>query len=76
VGDGDKAQLFVDEDMDRSNDDKTAAVHFLRFEFSDSQIRSIKTDAGFVVGIKHSEYQAEVRLASGTTFDSLVGDFD
>ncbi len=36
VGDGERAQLFVDEDMDRTNDDKTAAVHFLRFEFSDS----------------------------------------
>jgi hypothetical protein len=76
VGDGERAQLFVDEDMDRTNDDKTAAVHFLRFEFSDSQLSSIKTGAGLVVGIKHSEYQAELRLSSGATFDSLVGDFD
>ena len=76
VGDGERAQLFVDEDMDRTNDDKTAAVHFLRFEFSDSQLNSIKTGSEFVVGIKHPEYQAELRLSSGDTFDSLVGDFE
>ena len=76
VGDGERAQLFVDEDMDRTNDDKTAAVHFLRFEFSDSQLNSIKTGSEFVVGIKHSEYQAELRLSSGDTFDSLVADFE
>ena len=76
VGDGERAQLFVDEDMDRTNDDKTAAVHFLRFEFSDSQLKSIKTGSGFVVGIKHPEYQAELRLSSGDTFDSLVADFE
>ena len=76
VGDGERAQLFVDEDMDRTNDDKTAAVHFLRFEFSDSQLNSIKTGSEFVVGIKHSEYQVELRLSSGDTFDSLVADFE
>ena len=76
VGDGERAQLFVDEDMDRTNDDKTAAVHFLRFEFSDSQLNSIKTGSEFVVGIKHPEYQAELCLSSGDTFDSLVADFE
>ena len=76
VGDGERAQLFADEDMDRTNDDKTAAVHFLRFEFSDSQLSSIKTGSEFVIGINHSEYQAELRLSSGDTFDSLAADFD
>ena len=76
LGDRERAQLFVDEDMDRTNDDKTAAVHFLRFEFSDSQLDSIKAGSEFVVGIKHSEYQAELRLSSGDTFDSLVADFE
>jgi len=71
-----RAKLFVDEDMDRTNDDKTAAVHFLRFEFSDAQLSSLKTGAEFAVGIKHAEYQAEARLSNGDTFDSLVGDFD
>jgi hypothetical protein len=76
VGDGERAQLFVDEDMDRTNDDKTAAVHFLRFEFSDSQVSSLKTGSGFVVGIKHTEYQAKLSFSSGDTFDSLIKDFD
>ena len=76
VGEGERAQVFVDEDMDRTNDDKTAAVHFLRFEFSDLQLSSIKAGSGFVVGIEHSEYQDEFRLSSGDTCDSLVGDFD
>ena len=76
VGDGERAQLFVDEDMDRTNDDKTAAVHFLRFEFSDSQLSRIKTGSEFVIGINHSEYQAELSLSSGDTFDSLAADFD
>jgi hypothetical protein len=76
VGDGERAQLFVDEDMDRTNDDKTAAVHFLRFEFSDSQVSSLKTGSGFVVGIKHTRYQAKLSFSSGDTFDSLIRDFD
>ena len=36
VGDLDRSMAIADEDMDRSDDDKTSAVHFLRFELTES----------------------------------------
>jgi hypothetical protein len=74
-GKGD-ATLFVDEDIDRSNADKTAAVHFLRFEFSESQILSVQKDGALVIGVSHPEYSAEMTLFDGDTYKSIVNDFD
>lgn len=42
----------ADEDMDRSNDDKTSAVHFLRFEFPAAAIRTLRDGAGLHLGIE------------------------
>ncbi len=71
-----QAILFADEDMDRSNEEKTSAVHFLRFEFSEAQVSNLRQGAEMKIGVKHSEYNAETTFTKGRTFDSLVGDFD
>lgn len=46
-----RATTFADEDMTRSADDKTAAVHFLRFAFEPAQIDALRAGAPLIVGI-------------------------
>ena len=42
----------ADEDLDRSTDDKTSAVHFLRFEFSADAITALRQGAALTFGIE------------------------
>lgn len=67
---------IADEDMDRSNDTKTAAVHFLRFELSDAMIRDMRElDREFTVGVDHPAYN-EFTLVNTLTKQMLVKDFN
>lgn len=74
VPDFDRVKAIADEDMDRSDETKTAAVHFLRFEFSASMIAAIKSGAPVLVGVDHAAYRAEVVLAEHQR-DALAADF-
>jgi hypothetical protein len=67
---------IADEDMNRSNDDKTAAVHFLRFELTDEMIRDFqKMDKDVFVGVDHPAYN-EVTKVNTLTKEMLIKDFD
>lgn len=67
---------IANEDMDRSNDVKTAAVHFLRFEFTPEMIKDIRdTSFAFTVGVDHPEYKEYTRVNT-LTKEQLVKDFD
>ncbi len=46
-----KSYAFADEDMDRSTDDKTSAVHFLRFELAAEMINALNAGATVYFGI-------------------------
>jgi hypothetical protein len=52
---GDSAPLFAiaNEDLPRSNDEKTAAVHFLRFDLTSPLIAAVKAGAPIAIGIDH-----------------------
>jgi hypothetical protein len=66
----------ANEDLERSNEDKTAAVHFLRFELSPAMITALKTTAaGVTMGIKHPELDYETRLGPESR-TSLVADLE
>ena len=58
-----KVFALADEDLDRSTDDKTSAVHFLRFELDDEAIESFISSNEIIIGINHSEYDAETVLS-------------
>lgn len=74
--DGFPAVLAIaDEDMDRENEEKTAAVHFLRFEFTPQMIAAAKAGAALSVGVNHSNYQAETGPLVPAAQASLVADF-
>jgi len=64
---------IADEDMDRENEDKTSAVHFVRFEVSRKMRDALKAGAGLSVGVDHPNYRASVLVAPEVR-DSLAGD--
>jgi len=76
VGDLDKSVAIADEDMDRADETKTSAVHFLRFELSDEQVSALKDGAPLAAGIDHPNYQAEISPVAENIRESLLGDLD
>ena len=65
---------IADEDLDRENDEKTSAVHFLRFEFAPAAAQAVKAGAAVKLGCDHRNYPAHVAIAA-ETLASLAGDF-
>jgi hypothetical protein len=64
----------ADEDLERGDDTKTSAVHFLRWKVSDDIVASLRTGAKFIIGIDHGEYESSTEITN-TTRENLVGDF-
>ena len=64
---------IADEDLDRENDDKTSAVHFVRFEFPPAAREAVRAGAGVKLGCDHRNYPAHVAI-SPETLASLAGD--
>ena len=65
---------IADEDLPRATDEKTAAVHFLRFELTRERVSALKAGARLGIGIDHPEYQATIREVPEATRASLVAD--
>jgi hypothetical protein len=65
---------IADEDLDRENDEKTSAVHFLRFELERPMIDALKRGAALGFGIDHSAYAATVPAVADATRAALVAD--
>lgn len=68
-----RVYAIADEDLDRENEEKTSAVHFVRFEFSDSMRRAILAGASVKLGCDHTNYPAHVEIPA-ETLTSLAGD--
>ena len=64
---------IADEDLDRENDEKTSAVHFVRFEFPPAAAAAVKAGAGVKLGCDHRNYPSHVTIAA-ETLASLAGD--
>jgi hypothetical protein len=65
----------ADEDMERSNEEKTAAVHFVRFELGAALCIPLKNGSTLTFGIDHPEYRHEITL-SDTQRHALIADLD
>jgi Protein of unknown function (DUF3501) len=72
----DKVKPFANEDMERSNDKKTSAVHFLRFELDEEMIASLKSGANLSAGISHAEYNHVVDAVPDNVRKLLLEDLD
>lgn len=65
---------FADEDLDRESEEKTSAVHFLRFELTEEMVASLKQGASIQAGVRHPEYSALVNPLPEAMRTSLIAD--
>ena len=72
---GERVVGIADEDLDRATEDKTSAVHFLRFELTSRMRAALANGAAMRVGIDHDEYRHECTLADESRA-SLAADVD
>ncbi len=68
-----RVYAIADEDLDRENDEKTSAVHFVRFEFNAATKAAIQAGAAVKIGCDHTNYPAHVEIPADT-LASLAGD--
>ncbi len=76
VADFERVYAIADEDMERADEEKTSAVHFLRFELPSEQVAAMKSDASLMAGIDHGNYQVEVRPVADNIRQALINDLD
>jgi hypothetical protein len=69
-----RVYAIADEDMDRSNDEKTSAVHFLRFELTPPMIAAMRADSDLAIGVAHPAYAAQIDRVPLAVRSSLAGD--
>jgi hypothetical protein len=66
---------IADEDLERENEEKTSAVHFLRFELSAAMICALRGGAQLAAGIDHERYRHTLQPVPAASRASLLGDF-
>jgi hypothetical protein len=72
------AKVFgvADEDLPRENDEKTSAVHFLRFELGAAMRGALKDGAALGAGVDHESYRHAVEPVAERIRASLLGDLN
>ena len=73
---GERIYAIADEDLERENEEKTAAVHFLRFELDQGMVAALKAGRNLALGVDHPQYRAEVPALPEATRVALVADLD
>jgi hypothetical protein len=68
-----RVYAIADEDLDRETEEKTSAVHFVRFEFKPAMCAAVKAGAGVKMGCDHTHYPSHIDI-SPDTLASLAGD--
>ena len=71
-------QVFAiaDEDMERDTEEKTSAVHFLRFELTGKMAADLKQGAALGVGINHPRYDHALEPVTAEIQQALLADLD
>jgi hypothetical protein len=72
----DKVFAIANEDLERSTEDKTSSVHFLRFELTPEMVESVKKGEPIYMGIDYPGYQVEVGPIPEETARALAEDLD
>ncbi len=68
-----RVYAIADEDLERENDEKTSAVHFVRFELTSAMCAAVKAGGGVKLGCDHTNYPAHTQIEP-ETLASLAGD--
>jgi len=66
----------ADEDLERENEEKTSAVHFLRFDLTPGMVEAMKSGAPLSMGCDHVEYRHSVSPLPQSVRDVLGADLD
>ena len=74
AADHDKVYAISDEDLDRSDAEKTSAVHFSRFEFTPDMVKDLQSGASLAMGCDHRRYDYVIDVIDDATRTSLVAD--
>ncbi len=76
VGDASPVWAIADEDLERTTEDKTSSVHFLRFELPGDLAAAARCGAPIAVGIDHPAYSHRADPAPESVRASLAADLD
>jgi hypothetical protein len=66
----------ADEDLDRENEEKTSAVHFLRFDLTKEMADALKYGVALAIGVDHPHYKAVLDPVAPAVRAALVKDLD
>jgi hypothetical protein len=69
-----RVYAIADEDLDRENDEKTSAVHFVRFELSPAMKQALKNGAQMMIGCDHPNYPVHIEELQQETLAALIKD--
>ena len=72
----DRVYAIADEDLERTTEEKTSAVHFLRFELAEPMRVALKGGAELRIGIDHPNYRHSVDAVPAAVRNSLTADLD
>lgn len=75
IGELPRVFAIADEDLERENEQKTSAVHFLRFEFDRADVAAMRAGGPIALGIDHPNYQARIDALPAEVRTSLARDF-
>jgi hypothetical protein len=74
VSEMERVFAIADEDMERENNEKTSAVHFLRFELSPSMVEAMISGASLSIGVDHDNYRHLLNPLPAPVRDALSRD--
>ncbi len=74
VEDFERVLAIADEDMERETEEKTSAVHFLRFELTPAMVSALRSGARLAAGIDLDAYREEVNPVQDNIRQSLIAD--
>ena len=74
VAGGAPVYAIADEDLERETEEKTSAVHFLRFELDAPARARLKEGAALAIGVDHPAYRAELDPVAPPIRAALVQD--
>ena len=71
-----RVYAIADEDLERENEEKTSAVHFVRFELNPAMKQALKSGAQLKIGCDHAEYLAQLEELPPEKLAALLCDLD
>jgi hypothetical protein len=69
-----KVYAIADEDLERENEDKTSAVHFLRFQLDADMVKSLQYGVALSMGVEHENYVAMLAPLPASYQQALLKD--